>query len=777
MAIKHAFVSSVTDGNDATQVQPSNWNAGHTIDTPTALLSSDGVLTGTDASGLLTLNGVKATAKYQHIRRNSGNTAFEAALIDYLKTPSGISTSDIGVLLGTDDGSGNTLVTGNSATSALQFFRRKGNVSSKSYEFADFDFRRASDHNFTGVSIAVSLTSGITNTVTLPYGILGLAGANTKHYIRINDTVGTSETVLINGGTSTSGVVGTLSFKCAYAHTSGNWTLESCTKGAAEAQWTLTTNGGIVELPAGTNLFKGPFQARAIPVWLRGQGKMSTQISVDTASFPSTIDGTTVTGVLNYATGQGLWEEAGEISDLTIKFVQPNSTNPAAMTTYCPGIYAFGVNHFRVSRVNIAAAYDGITATNLSGIEIKEVGLSFFHYGISVDVCLDLTLISRVIIWPFELTTNQTTAFLAAANHNIGFYIGHADALIMEKCSTLCTGYTADFHLGTDNYATTGFISNCWFDGTGNINFGTCSIQLNNVHMGVADSYASIAGIHVVNAEVKLNNVNLLHLGTSATTLIKFNPTSNYSTSDGINPSAMGVPSLMVSNSRFQMYATDIPVCQIASLAGLTKVVKAKFNNCLVEKSAGVVYATSIFKHVATAGGGGEILYSVNNCEVSEVGGGSGAFCDLATDVLHNFQGNNGGGYSFTLAGTANTVFRNNYNFLLNTHLFQESIRVLNGTATASAGAATLAKQAGKITTEALSTAAAATYTLTLTNTKIAATSFVFASVCYGTATQGTPQVVSITPSANTVVIIIKNIHATLAFDGTLKISFFTLPT
>lgn len=33
MALTHAFVSGKTDGGDATQVQPSNWNASHTIDT------------------------------------------------------------------------------------------------------------------------------------------------------------------------------------------------------------------------------------------------------------------------------------------------------------------------------------------------------------------------------------------------------------------------------------------------------------------------------------------------------------------------------------------------------------------------------------------------------------------------------------------------------------------------------------------------------------------------------------------------------------------------
>jgi hypothetical protein len=57
------------------------------------------------------------------------------------------------------------------------------------------------------------------------------------------------------------------------------------------------------------------------------------------------------------------------------------------------------------------------------------------------------------------------------------------------------------------------------------------------------------------------------------------------------------------------------------------------------------------------------------------------------------------------------------------------------GTATASAGAATLSKPTGVITSEALTTAAAAAYTLTLTNTLITTSSKVMASVSNGTNT------------------------------------------
>jgi hypothetical protein len=98
------------------------------------------------------------------------------------------------------------------------------------------------------------------------------------------------------------------------------------------------------------------------------------------------------------------------------------------------------------------------------------------------------------------------------------------------------------------------------------------------------------------------------------------------------------------------------------------------------------------------------------------------------------------------------------------------------GTATATTGAATLSKQSGVVTSEALTTAAGSSYTLTLTNTLVAATSRVFASVQNGTNTQGELTVTSITPGSGSVAIVVKNSHGSQALNGTIKISFLVAP-
>lgn len=91
----------------------------------------------------------------------------------------------------------------------------------------------------------------------------------------------------------------------------------------------------------------------------------------------------------------------------------------------------------------------------------------------------------------------------------------------------------------------------------------------------------------------------------------------------------------------------------------------------------------------------------------------------------------------------------------------------------ATSGAATLNQGGGLVTSESITTAAAATYTLTLTNSLVDANTLVFAQANLGTSTQGTPSVTSIANAAGSVVIKVKNIDATNAFNGTIVVGFF----
>jgi hypothetical protein len=93
-------------------------------------------------------------------------------------------------------------------------------------------------------------------------------------------------------------------------------------------------------------------------------------------------------------------------------------------------------------------------------------------------------------------------------------------------------------------------------------------------------------------------------------------------------------------------------------------------------------------------------------------------------------------------------------------------------TACATAGAATINAPAGVVTSESITTAAAATYTLTVSNPQVAATDIVFASVQNGTNSAGLAHIATVTPAAGSLVVIVRNAHASAAFNGTVKVAF-----
>lgn len=84
----------------------------------------------------------------------------------------------------------------------------------------------------------------------------------------------------------------------------------------------------------------------------------------------------------------------------------------------------------------------------------------------------------------------------------------------------------------------------------------------------------------------------------------------------------------------------------------------------------------------------------------------------------------------------------------------------------------TLNRQSGILTTQSLTTAGLADYSLTLTNSLIGTNTVVYAIIRTGSISQGVPIVRAVNTSSGSATLIIYNAHATLAFNGNLKISF-----
>jgi hypothetical protein len=126
-------------------------------------------------------------------------------------------------------------------------------------------------------------------------------------------------------------------------------------------------------------------------------------------------------------------------------------------------------------------------------------------------------------------------------------------------------------------------------------------------------------------------------------------------------------------------------------------------------------------------------------------------------------------GYSLILTGsTANALLTT----AINTMAAGGEIILDKSTATTTAGAATINKQSGVLTTPSLTTASGASYVITLTNSEIKTTSILLCQIMGGTNTTSGITTVA-TPAAGSATILLNNSGiAAAALNGTVIIGF-----
>jgi hypothetical protein len=96
-------------------------------------------------------------------------------------------------------------------------------------------------------------------------------------------------------------------------------------------------------------------------------------------------------------------------------------------------------------------------------------------------------------------------------------------------------------------------------------------------------------------------------------------------------------------------------------------------------------------------------------------------------------------------------------------------------TGTSASNAVTVTGQLAVITTEALTTAAGADYTLTITDTRVDAGCAAFFSVAQGSTAGGPYLVHNVVITDDQIVIKVRNLHATVAANGALTIYMLVL--
>lgn len=160
---------------------------------------------------------------------------------------------------------------GVTASAQGQFLRRKYNTALAEYEFASPAYYFSTDYNFSYANPA-NLTAAVPASVTFPIIPQGLnAYSPNLHILYINDTVGTSEVVMV-----TSVVGNTITFTPAHNHISGNYTITSATAGIQEALNAVPARSTVMIPPGTYTLYAAIYGGRQ--VYLQGAGAFKTTL-------------------------------------------------------------------------------------------------------------------------------------------------------------------------------------------------------------------------------------------------------------------------------------------------------------------------------------------------------------------------------------------------------------------------------------------------------------------------------------------------------------------
>lgn len=296
----------------------------------------------------------------------------------------------------------------------------------------------ASDYSFTAQAPGGSLIAGgVNQAVTLTPCPVGVAGADTAHYIYITGGTGSAEAVAITGGTCTSGASsGTITITPANNH-SGAWTVVSATNGIQEAICSRSSAGGQVNVASDTTLLanvstcgKTTVEVEKFSgVTISGAFKVIGGSFVNiTGSARMLINGVALFNVKAYgAKGDAVFGGVGTDDTTAIQ----NAINAArtAVGTNLPGggIIFFPRGGYMISNLdmtNIAANYGIVVQGSGPGATIIYAKAGTSSYGTSTGHLFDLTGSSGLTFKDLQVGGDAvgpvpTTAFFMAPSNTL----------------------------------------------------------------------------------------------------------------------------------------------------------------------------------------------------------------------------------------------------------------------------------------------------------------------------------------------------------------------
>ncbi len=227
-------------------------------------------------------------------------------------------------------------------------------------------------------------------------------------------------------------------------------------------------------------------------VWVFGEGKISSMIEVgpsqrlrffagtreiEGGSFQLSGRSSILSGagaentifVVHSTTGKGVieltsGEPAGTVEDLQLAFDQPDSADRGALIHYPPAIYASAQPRFRVRRLKIVRAWDGINMTgNSGGALIEDLQMSAFGVGIDINGALDTVRVNDYHFWPFGLTSNQNKVFAQPGGGTMALRSARMDDLRLSGFFNI-SALGIQLNAAADGHGTFGLATNVSFD-------------------------------------------------------------------------------------------------------------------------------------------------------------------------------------------------------------------------------------------------------------------------------------------------------------------------
>jgi hypothetical protein len=367
---------------------------------------------------------------------------------------------------------------------------------------------------------------------------------------------------------------------------------------------------GVVYIPPGVCLVKSPLYMLAKTV-ITGAGINSTVISVD-ASFSLASLGVFIS--------QTYYEPGTTVRNLTVSFIQPDSTDIAAYTHWPSAFYMVATPRFTLENIQVLRAWDGVNMTgNSGGAIITNFQCSSFNKGIQIDNSLDSVYLTQIRFWNYGLTTNQSSIF-GTTPGNYGLYLGRTDGL---QVLDFYGGVTTAIHIDGSgiNGAASADLSNINIDGLSKIEIiGPSYLTISNIKIteNSIGTYIplSITGIDAV---VSISNMELY-------------PGINGGINTAIYYAGSGKSTLQITNLWAWRVNSDTTI--IEQHSGSLLVTNSYFN-----RYPNIAYTNPT---ISIIGGRASLIGN----RTTDKGTGAGTFISIVNDDWHQSRGNTAVGWT-----------------------------------------------------------------------------------------------------------------------------------